>query len=118
MVDRNELGRRGETFAVEYLRAGGYRVIDRNWRCESGEIDIVAERNGETAFVEVKTRSGLGYGHPFAAISPAKLERMRRLAMLWCDASPRPVSRIRLDVIGIVWPAGSPPRLEHLERLG
>ena len=60
-----ELGRHGEQLAVDHLEARGMQVLDRNWRCRLGEIDIVARDGGETVFIEVKTRTSHDYGHPF-----------------------------------------------------
>ena len=117
MAAKDELGRRGEDLAARYLEQRGYRVLDRNWRCVAGEVDIVAAERDEVAFVEVKTRSSVGFGHPFEAISAEKLERMRRVAALWCEAArPRP-SRYRLDVIGIVMRPGRLENIEHLQRV-
>lgn len=116
MAAKDELGRRGEALAADYLNANGYRVIDRNWRCREGEIDVIAEQGDETVFVEVKTRSSTEYGHPFEAITTGKLRRMRRLAMAWC-AQAGGWRRIRLDAIAVIARPGARPCIEHLERL-
>ncbi|MCU1482446.1 MAG: hypothetical protein JWQ19_3232 [Subtercola sp.] len=114
MKAKDELGRRGEQLAVDHLVGAGYTIVQRNWRCTQGEIDIVAERQGIVVFVEVKTRSGLRYGHPFEAITVAKLARLKRLSAAWCEAhGGRPT--IRIDVVGVVAPAGQPATIEHLE---
>lgn len=108
MARKDELGRSGEQFAVDYLTALGYTILDRNWRCTLGELDIVALDGPTTVMVEVKTRSSVAYGHPLDAVTPRKLARLRRLAGAWCEAhagdggsrgSPR---LIRIDVIGVV----------------
>ncbi|AMB58191.1 YraN family protein [Microterricola viridarii] len=109
------LGRFGEQQAVRYLESTGYRVLERNWRCKHGEIDIVAAQDGRLVFVEVKTRTSDAFGHPFEAITAAKLRRMHVLARLWCAAHPGITGLVRLDVIGILAPAGRPARIEHLE---
>lgn len=119
MARKDELGRAGEERAAAYLRARGYEILDRNWRCPEGEIDIVAVGTGGLAVVEVKTRSGMAYGHPFAAIDDRKLGRLWRLAMAWAAAHPDDARRrrIRVDGIAII---GRDPRtgvLEHLEGL-
>ncbi|UOE45357.1 YraN family protein [Agromyces larvae] len=118
MAHNTELGRRGEQLAVDHLVARGMVVLDRNWRCRLGEIDIVARDGDDTVFVEVKTRTGAGYGHPFEAITALKLARMRRLAVAWCEASGRAVGRIRLDAVAILVPGEAPALIEHLEGLG
>lgn len=98
-----DLGRKGEQLACQILEEKGYRVIDRNWRCRYGEIDIICfDPHLQTLiFVEVKTRRTPAYGGAKAAISTQKYLRMRRLTGLWLDAQDRqrlPVYRqIRLD---------------------
>ena len=115
MARKDDLGRLGEECAADFLTATGYRVLERNWRCAQGEIDLVAERGGEVVFVEVKTRSGLGFGHPFEAVTAQKLARLRRLAAAWCREAPVRPARIRIDVIAVIASNGCPPVVEHLE---
>ena len=102
------LGRRGEEKAVEFLESRGWRVVDRNWRCREGEIDIVAvEPDGRTlVVVEVKSRSGLGFGAPLETITYAKACRLRRLAALYVRQSGLRPSVIRVDAVGVLWPRG------------
>ncbi len=88
MAAKDVLGARGEELAAAALAAAGMLVIDRNWRCGQGEIDIVAVDGDETVFVEVKTRASVAYGHPLEAITAQKLARLRRLAAAWCEAHP------------------------------
>ena len=114
MARKDDLGRRGEELAARFLEDAGYRVVERNWRCRQGEIDIVARSGDTLVFVEVKTRSSLAFGHPFEAITATKLARLRLLAAAWCaDRSPS-VARIRLDAIAVVAPRGGKPAIEHL----
>jgi putative endonuclease len=117
MAAKDDLGRRGEGLAAAHLIAAGYEIVERNWRCARGEIDIVATRDDELVFVEVKTRSSLAFGHPLEAITVRKLARLRRLAAMWCEAHPEQHRSIRIDAIAIVAPAGGPVELEHLERV-
>ncbi|MGV8884242.1 MAG: YraN family protein [Microbacteriaceae bacterium] len=119
MAAKDTLGRRGETLAAAYLEGADYDIIECNWRCSQGEIDIVATRGPTLVFVEVKTRTGVGFGHPFQAVTPAKLARLRRLAAAWCEAHPgSEFSRsIRIDVIGVIAPRGGPVEIEHLEQV-
>ncbi|MGC9400178.1 MAG: YraN family protein [Anaerolineae bacterium] len=74
------LGRRGEALAAEVLSRHGYTVVARNWYCASGEVDIVAERNGELTFFEVRTRRGRRYGTPEQSLRPRKRARMNTVA--------------------------------------
>lgn len=116
MAAKDELGRAGEDRAAQHLIARGYRILDRNWRCSQGEIDIVAELSGVICIVEVKTRRSIAFGHPFEAVDDRKRERLWRLAYAWCrDHADMAANRmLRLEVIGIIGadPAGA--ALEHL----
>lgn len=118
MAHNTELGRRGEQLAADHLIARGLTVIERNWHCRHGEIDLIAlDGGGTVVFVEVKTRSGSGYGHPFEAITARKLARMRRLALAWCETAAVRPARIRIDAIAVTLPRGEPDgaTIEHLE---
>jgi putative endonuclease len=84
MKAKDLLGRHGETLAVAFLETQGMRIMDRNWRCSEGEIDIVALDGDTLVIAEVKTRKNLAYGHPFEAVGAAKLARLHRLAFSWC----------------------------------
>lgn len=109
------LGRRGEQLAAQHLMARGWDVIERNWRCNEGEIDIVAvDPDGELVFVEVKTRSGLGYGQPLEAITNDKARRLRVLALRWVREHRPRAGRIRVDGIGVLLRPGRQPELRHL----
>lgn len=96
-------------------------LIERNWRCPSGEIDLVMRDGDEVVFVEVKTRSALGHGHPLEAITTAKLSRLRRLAAEWCRRrreAGEAVGRIRIDAVAVVAPDHAPARVDHLRGVG
>jgi putative endonuclease len=100
-ADRGELGRRGEALACARLTEAGLRIVARNWRCQTGEIDVVAEAPGLLVFCEVKTRRGVGYGTPAAAVNAAKQAQLRRLAGAYLRATPhRPVRPL--------WPPAGP----------
>jgi len=111
---KDALGKAGEELAARHLAAAGMVVLDRNWRCEVGEIDIVA-RDGDTLVVcEVKTRSGTAYGSPLEAVTPAKADRLRALAARWlADRRVRPAA-VRIDVVGVRRPRVGPTVLEHV----
>jgi putative endonuclease len=113
---KDELGKAGEALAARYLERAGLVIVDRNWRCAAGEIDLVALDGAELAFVEVKTRSSLAFGHPFEAITAEKYARMRRLALAWCEAHPGPHA-IRIDAVAVIGPFGVAPSIEHLRRV-
>ncbi|WP_136611342.1 YraN family protein [Sinomonas albida] len=114
MRAKDRLGQRGERLAEDYLRAAGAVILDRNWRCKEGELDLVALDGGVLVAVEVKTRSSWAYGHPFEAVDAAKLGRVARLASSW--AREHPVAHLgrRVDVIAVTGAQLESPVLEHL----
>lgn len=116
MARNIELGARGERIAAAFLTAAGHRIVDRNWRCDRGELDLVTVDRGQIVAVEVKTRTSLDFGHPFEAIDRRKLERVYRLAWAWCAAHGRSGARLRIDAVSIViGRTGEQPMIEHLE---
>lgn len=116
MTTAHALGTWGEERAAEFLERLGYRIVERNWRCAHGEIDLVARDRETTVFVEVKTRRGRDFGHPFAAITPTKLGRLHRLAMAWCEAHPGGHGTVRVDGVAVTL-RGSRVEVEHLRGL-
>lgn len=116
MAAKDELGARGERLAERHLLRTGMTLLDRNWRCPQGEIDLVLRDGDEVVFVEVKTRSSVAFGHPLEAITAAKLARLRRLAGAWCEAHPG-AGRIRIDAVAVIAPRDLPAVIEHLERV-
>ena len=116
MAAKDRLGTRGERIAERHLVARGMVLIERNWRCPQGEIDLILSDGDETVFVEVKTRSSVDYGHPLEAITGTKLARLRRLANAWCAEHPG-VGRIRIDAVAVVAPRDAPATVDHLERV-
>lgn len=116
MTDRQALGRYGEQLAVEHLEGVGLEVLARNWRCREGEIDVVARDGTTVVFVEVKTRSGTGYGDPAEAVTLRKARRLRVLAGRWlADSRPSGAHDLRFDVVSIVRRRGTAPVLVHLK---
>ncbi|MGA4508712.1 YraN family protein [Propionibacteriaceae bacterium G1746] len=99
---RGTVGAWGEARAAAHLEALGWQVLDRNWRCRQGEIDLVVrDPEGTVVLVEVKTRSGLGYGHPLESITRAKQAKLRELAIRWWREH-RGTRRVRVDAIGVL----------------
>lgn len=108
------VGREGEAIAAHYLREHGFTVTRRNWRCQYGEVDIIArDRAGTLIFVEVKTRRARGAGDPLEAITQLKLSHMNAVSQEW-RRQLRFSGRIRLDAIGITLGIPGGPRIEHL----
>lgn len=110
---KDALGAYGEEVAVLHLRDAGYDILDRNWRCRAGELDVVA-RDGTTLVVcEVKTRSGLGFGSPLEAVTTAKSRRLRGLAARWLAEHEGHFRDVRFDVVGVLR-SGDGARVEHV----
>ena len=116
MVDRIALGKWGEDIAVRHLEAAGYEVLARNWRCREGELDIVARTGQALVFVEVKTRSGTGFGEPAEAVDRRKARRLHVLAARWLtQCRPPGWHDLRFDVISVLRRAGTEPEVLHLQ---
>ena len=118
-----ELGAYGERLATRYLTDHGFDVVDRNWRCVRGEIDIVAVEGRALVVCEVKTRSSETFGMPFEAVGRQKLRRLRLLAGLWVEqragqvswpGASRSIGDLRIDVVSILRRAAGPITVAHL----
>ena len=118
MNPKDELGRAGEQVAAEYLERAGLRILDRNWRCADGEIDIVAAERRVLVVCEVKTRSGTVFGTPLEAISRHKRARLRRLAVQWLAAHGVLFDEVRIDVIGLLKDRAGEFQIEHVRGVG
>ncbi len=117
-ADRRELGRFGEAYAARHLVERGMVLLDRNWRCDAGEIDLVLRDGRVLVICEVKTRSSTAYGSPLEAVSAAKAARLRRLAARWlADHRLRP-DHVRIDLVGVLAPPGRTPRVDHVTGVG
>jgi putative endonuclease len=113
MDERRLLGRAGEDAAARLFRRRGFTVLDRNWRCEGGELDLVARRGRLVVFCEVKARSSSLYGEPFEAVGTRKQARLRRLAGRWLAEHRCRTNEIRFDVVSVLVGDGA-PRVTHL----
>lgn len=101
---RGQVGQLGEDLAAEFVDSLGWRVLDRNWRTRYGELDLIAADGTSLVIVEVKTRASAVYTDPVAAVTPAKLRRMRLLARQWLAAQPAHApwwEVIRFDAISV-----------------
>lgn len=109
------VGDRGEELVCAHLEGLGWQVLDRNWRCREGELDVVAaDPDGQLVFCEVKTRRSTRCGAPVEAVGHAKAQRLRRLAWAWLAEHDRRREPFRIDVIGVLVPPGAPVELQHL----
>ncbi|MGL5818372.1 MAG: YraN family protein [Phycicoccus sp.] len=115
---RGALGRYGEQLAGRYLQDIGLHVLDRNWRCEHGEIDIVAVDAACLVVCEVKARSSTCFGSPVEAVTIAKALRLRRLAAAWLATHDVHRDQVRIDIVGVLCRPGRPPVVRHVVGVG
>ncbi len=93
-------------------------LLDRNWRCETGEIDLVLRDGRVLVVCEVKTRSSTVFGHPLEAVTGAKADRLRELAVRWVTAHDLRVQGVRIDLVGVLMQPRGRPVLEHVRGIG
>ena len=113
-AQRKALGDLGERIAAQHLAAQGLTVVDRNWRCIAGEIDIVATDGPIVVVCEVKTRSSTRFGTPLEAITSAKAARLHRLGWQWVKAHGVRCAGLRIDVVAVVRRRRGPALVEHI----
>jgi putative endonuclease len=111
---KGAIGRFGEEVAARHLTGAGLRILDRNWRCAEGELDIVAADGDVLVFCEVKTRSGAGFGDPAEAVTAAKSARIRRLGLRWLAAHGIGWRDLRFDVITVLRRPEGGPLVRHI----
>lgn len=108
------LARRGERLAARHLTSLGMAVLDLNWRCPHGEIDLVLRDGDALVVCEVKTRRGSRFGDPLEAITHDKARRLRQLAAAYLLAGDHRCAQVRIDAVGILWRDGDLPTLRHV----
>jgi putative endonuclease len=111
---RQAFGELGERIAERWLRRRGWRVIQRRFRSGHRDIDLVVERDGTVAFVEVKARKGPDFGGPVQAVDYRKRRQLERSAMVWIDRHGRKADDYRFDVVGVLVD-GTAVRVCHVE---
>ena len=112
-MDRRALGTNGEDVAARYLEGLGYRIVERNFRCKLGEIDVVAQAGRTVVFCEVKTRRSARWGEPSEAVNLRKQARIRRLGAVWLAERAVRAHDVRFDVVSVTWNAGE-PNVDHI----
>jgi putative endonuclease len=112
---RRELGAAGEAAVARWYEAAGYRVVDRNWRCAQGELDLVLTRGDTLVFCEVKTRASSTFGTPAEAVTARKQQRLRALALRWLDVHPGRRRELRFDVASVLRQSNGTLAIEVLE---
>jgi putative endonuclease len=119
---RRRLGDAGEALVARWYEARGFVVVDRNWRCREGELDLVCAGHALLVFCEVKTRRSTAFGSPLEAVTIPKQRRIRVLARLWLDEQGRTVAagragapRLRFDVASVLALPGAAPEITVVE---
>jgi putative endonuclease len=116
VAEHNELGKKGEELAVEFLRKEGYKILDRNWTFQKAEIDIIAQKESILAIVEVKTRSSLDFGAPQDFVKPKKIQLLIKAVNAYINDREKDFCddlNIRFDIIAI-HKNGETFAIEHL----
>jgi putative endonuclease len=112
---RQAMGAYGERSAARHLtEEQGMTLLDRNWRCAAGEIDLVLRDRDTLVVCEVKTRRDPGYGAPLEAVTPDKVERLRRLAAYWLEQHGLRVPEVRIDLVGVDLSQSAAERIIHV----
>ena len=115
MAHSHDLGITGEELAARHLEAAGWRVVARNWRFGHKEIDLVVRRARTVAFVEVKTRARLCWGHPLLAVNRRKRAEIERVARAWHARNGRRGDEYRFDAVAVYRDDAGMLRVEHVE---
>lgn len=115
-TDNRGIGNLGEDLAVSFLEGKTYRILERNYRCKGGEVDIVARdpRDKSLVFIEVKTRRDLSYGVPQLAVTPFKQRQISKAALTWLSRNRQQDANARFDVIAILLADGGLHKIEHI----
>ncbi len=114
--ERGAIGRQGEDLAAAFLQKEGFRIIARNWRCRAGEIDLIAQRDLELRFVEVKTRRGMDFGYPEESVTYAKRQHLVRALEYWLQQHPSPGISCQIDVLSVLLTT-QPPTIDWLQNI-
>jgi len=113
---RKQTGALGEKIAQDFLKKRGYRIVETNYRCRRGEIDIVARKKDCLIFVEVRTKRSLEFGSPEESITQSKMSRMRASAAYYRQSHERLPESWRIDLVAVVLDKmGKPTRVELVE---
>jgi len=116
MLKRKEIGAIGEKLAADFLKKRGYKIIQRNFRCREGEIDIIVQKDECLVFVEVRTKKNTAFGTPEESVTLSKREKLISLADAYIQACNKPPQSWRIDVVAVeLTPDHRVSRLEHIE---
>jgi putative endonuclease len=113
------LGRYGERKACTYLKKQGYRILEKNFRCKAGEVDIIAADHETLVFVEVKTRSSDQFGTPQEAVTPEKLRTLKEAAHYYMQETSAPPTQVRYDILALTIDQNTKVKnIEHIKNVG
>jgi len=113
---RKDVGALGEKLAADYLKKHGYKIIQKNFRCREGEIDIITQKGECLVFVEVRTKRNAAFGTPEESVTLSKREKLISLADIYLQAYDKPPASWRIDVVAVeLGPNNRVSRLEHIE---
>lgn len=111
---KDAVGAYGERVAAAHLVAAGMVIVERNWSCAAGELDIVARDGDVLVICEVKTRTGTDFGSPLEAVTARKAARLRRLAAAWVHDRGVHAPELRIDLVGVLRPRRGAAQVEHV----
>ncbi len=113
LLRREAPGEAGENLACRHLQQKGFEILDRNFRCRSGEVDVVAREGSCTVFVEVKERHGSSHGEGYEAVTFGKRRRLIRAARIYAASHGLTGQPLRFDVVSVDWKGGGRPEIRH-----
>ncbi len=114
-MDKKRLGNKAESLACKLLKNKGFKIIDRNFRCRSGEIDIIAKDNNYITIIEVRSSTNYSFHDPLCSFTPLKIRRLRVLAQIWLNCHNQEDAFVRLDIITVVFNAGNNTIIRHIK---
>ncbi|MDQ7815205.1 MAG: YraN family protein [Patescibacteria group bacterium] len=115
MDKRRVFGNRGEDLAASFFILQGYEVVERNWNCRLGEIDLILEKDGKLHFVEIKTRRSLEFGYPEEAITPTKLKHLARAIEMYLRSKGIEGADFQVHALAILMQPDQPPNFRFIE---
>lgn len=117
-LTNRELGQIGEDLAANFLQGIGFVILDRNFRANRVELDIIARDKNTLVFCEVKTRRSMSHGYPAEAITALKLEHIRSAALGWMASHRMRFSGIRFDAVSVIYGSDGTSQITHLKGIG
>ena len=108
---RVSLGERGERVAAGFLKEHGYEILEKNYKCKIGEIDVIARRQGRLVFVEIKTRTSAQFGTPQEAVDLRKQEKIFKVAQWYQKEKKLEKTPVAFDVVAVLWKEDEPPEI-------